>query len=62
MNTEKWAESVTGMKKSGLCGVLTHRLAALCLPPGDGEARYCLRFQVVKNEEEPWRVSGFRIK
>ncbi|QCD86054.1 hypothetical protein DEO72_LG3g575 [Vigna unguiculata] len=52
---------IGGMKKSGLCGVLTHRLAALCLPPGDGEARYCLRFQVVKNEEEPWRRLSARV-
>jgi len=32
----KRVESIAGLKKPGLCGVLIHRLAALCLPPGDG--------------------------
>jgi len=47
----KRVESVAGMKKLGLCGVLIHRLAALCLPPDDGEAQVLFwRFQVVKNK------------
>jgi len=44
----KWDESVAGMKKHGLCGELIHRLAALCLPPGDGEARYWFANSEVK--------------
>jgi len=34
----KRVESIAGMKKSGLSWVLIHRLAALCLPPSNGEA------------------------
>jgi len=51
----KKAESIAGMKKPGLCGVLIHRLAAFCLPPGDGKAWVLFwRFQVVKKmREEP---------
>jgi len=50
----KMDESVAGMKKPGLYGELIHRLAAFCLPPGDGEARYWFLISGSENEEESW--------
>jgi len=50
MNTGKRVESVAGMKKPGLCVVLIHRLAALCLSLGDGEARDYFAIIGRKNE------------
>jgi len=53
MDTKKGWNYLQGWRNLGLGWVLIHRLAVLCLSPGDGEAQVLVcEFWVVENEGE----------